>query len=94
MNEIVALFTTYVGLCLIICLFVAIVWFIVLLILRPLVMWYLKINTIIENQEVTNGYLADLVSQNENLLKELSKQKRDADRDNNSLKEHERYMPK
>ena len=77
----------------IIFLFFAILWFVVSLILRPLIIWYFKINTMIEYQESINSHLSELVSQNEKLLMALSKQSHSMFSDD-TYKDHERYMPK
>ena len=74
-------------------LFFAILWFVVSLILRPLIIWYFKINTMIEYQESINSHLSELVSQNEKLLMALSKQSHSMFSDD-TYKDHERYMPK
>lgn len=74
-------------------------YFLFLLIGRPFVIWYLKLGRIVNNQEYVNGYLSELVSQNEKLIKELSKQRHNIDsfdlrREDLHRKENERYMPK
>lgn len=94
MDGILGFVASYAGICIVIFLFFAILWFFVLLILRPLILWYLKINTCIRNQEKTNAYLSNLVSQNEKLLKEISKRSQDSSSNDPYKSEHEKYMPK
>ena len=92
MEDLIAVITGYAGVCIVIFLFFAILWLIVLIILRPLVLWYLKIYSIVGNQKQINDYLSELVSQNKKLIDILSKQQY-KNTDTNSS-EHERYMPK
>lgn len=92
MENILALITAYAGVCIVIFLFFAILWFIVLILLRPLVLWYLKIYSMIDNQKQMNDYLEELVSQNEKLIDILSKQQYNNTETSN--RDYERYMPK
>ena len=57
-------------------------------------MWYLKINTIVENQQIMNGYLSEIVSQNEKLLKKLHNQINKTEISETDKREYEKYMPK
>lgn len=92
MENLLALITTYAGVCIVVFLFFAILWFIVLIVLRPLVLWYLKIYSMTDNQKEMNDYLSELVSQNKKLIDLLSKQHyKNTDASN---KEYEKYMPK
>lgn len=92
MESLIALITTYAGVCIVVFMFFAILWFIVLIVLRPLVLWYLKIYSMIDNQKQMNDYLFELISQNRKLIDILSKQQyKNTCTDN---KEYERYMPK
>lgn len=93
MDSFIGILGAYSGICIIIFLFFAILWFVVSLILRPLIIWYFKINTMIEYQESINSHLSELVSQNEKLLMVLSKQSHSMFSDD-TYKDHERYMPK
>lgn len=92
MENLLALITAYAGVCIVIFLFFAILWFIVLILLRPLVLWYLKIYSMIDNQKQMNDYLEELVSQNEKLIDILSKQQYNNTETSN--RDYERYMPK
>lgn len=94
MEQFIGLLGGYAGICIFIFLFFAILWFIVFLILRPLVMWYLKINTIINKQEIANEYLSKLVEQNNVLIKHLSKQEHNSTHEETYNREYEKYMPK
>ncbi|MFA6933447.1 MAG: hypothetical protein WCQ30_07455 [Bacteroidales bacterium] len=94
MDVILEFVASYAIICIVIFLFFAILWFIVLLIFRPLVLWYLNINTCIRNQEETNAHLSNLVSQNEKLLKELSKRSQDSSSNDTYKSEYEKYMQK
>ena len=87
----------YVGICIIVFLFFALLLFVVLLILRPLILWYFKINKSIHNQEIMNGYLSTIVEQNEKLLQQRNSISSSNSYNNSSdsyNSDHERYMPK
>lgn len=94
MENFIGLISAYAGVCLLVFLFFAVLWFVVFLILRPLVIWYLKLNTIVTNQEIMNGYLSELVRQNEELKKELARYQRNNSSSSAHANEYERYMPK
>lgn len=94
MDKLIVFLGGYAGIFIAFSLFFTILWFIVLLILRPLILWYLKINNIIKEQELTNGYLSQIVSQNESLRRELSRQNRNTSSSDTYQSEHTKYMPK